>query len=596
MPRLTPRDYQLNARDQVISRINDGFNKFLVYLPTGMGKTLISILIIQYLFDEGYFKDEDKVLFLVADRKLKHQLHDMASDAGLANYGNLFLLPEGQDYPARLVREHAAMSRFIFATPVLFINSIIARSKASQKLDKAILASIKLVIVDEVFDLIAQSYGKKRTIQESISYIKKSLDIDDYHAFIEEVAIQHDLSPKQVENILIKEFSPRYYRINKKFEPVLSILQILSPKPTKVFIGLTASFSHEAKREFLIECLGGKDSVAEIFPEGSDFENYRPSIQLKKIRVFDDFISKLDSLIQELKYQTLVIIKQAYMNATNLKHFPSDRILLFITDLLSKKETKEKIKKNLYKTLKDDARVQEMIRKYIASSSAYLLLTVARQKLLEGTLGDFLSFLKKIKNNFLLSNDKYLEILSLTQEKIDDYKVGNLLITEKDKKLLYWVKRFTAEGKKSLILCRFINTIKHLFTLLNDPAFGNVNAIMIHGKMDGIAQSKALKNFKVDPNVNALIASERLIEKGTDLPQSDVALYYGSTFSLERYEQSLGRLRSTKLNLKTAYTITYNLTVEAEKSAKRDSAFLELLQKSSKKNISIIKEIDLNDE
>ncbi|MFW9770251.1 MAG: hypothetical protein ACFFEM_15650, partial [Candidatus Thorarchaeota archaeon] len=49
------------------------------------------------------------------------------------------------------------------------------------------------------------------------------------------------------------------------------------------------------------------------------------------------------------------------------------------------------------------------------------------------------------------------------------------------------------------------------------------------------------------------------------------------TASIERYEQSLGRIRSNVSNVKTLYTIAYNQTVENEKSLKRDTMFLELL-------------------
>ena len=252
MPALQPCDYQENARDQIIAKIDDGLRKVICYLPTGMGKTLIAIITIQHLVENEYLKPDDKVLFLVADRKLKHQLHDMASSAGLGNYGNLFILPEGQDYPAHLVRQHAAMSRFIFATPILFTNAVIARSAATQKLDKSILQQIKVVIIDEVLDVLAQSYGKKRSREETLAYIKKMFNVDDYDSFLQEMAQRYEIQPQQVEMLLEKEFSPRYYRMNATFEPVLTLLRILDPNAGVITIGLTASVMQQAKREILI--------------------------------------------------------------------------------------------------------------------------------------------------------------------------------------------------------------------------------------------------------------------------------------------------------------------------------------------------------
>ncbi|MHA1368857.1 MAG: DEAD/DEAH box helicase family protein [Promethearchaeota archaeon] len=586
-PKIEPRNYQINARDQIIARIDDGIKKIICYLPTGMGKTLISIMVIEYLLDNKYLNEDDKILFLVADRKLKHQLHDMASKEGLGNYGNLFILPEGHDYPAHLCRQHAAMSKFIFATPVLFLNSIIAKSRATQKLERRIVCDIKMVVIDEVLDVLAQSYGRKRTRAETIEYIKKIFECDDYPALIEEINIKYGVPREKVEYVLIKEFSPKFYRVNKRFETVLSLLGILDPDSKLITLGLTASISQQKKREFLIEVLGGKDRVAEVFPEGEDFENYRPSINLRKIRVIDDFILEIDNLIQEIKNGATKNLKNAYRDATGNEYFPLDRVLLFVTELISKKDLKESIKKRLISKNMSPDQVKSTISFYYSVASAYLLITVARQKLLEDTFFEFYRFMKKIKNHYLLGNKEFQAILDRVQQYYSDLKSNKIIVSEKDKKLIYWVKRLANDGKKILVMCRFINMVRHLHEIINDPDICGVKALMVVGKMDGSEQYTTINKFKNDPDYPVLIASERLIEKGTDLPQTDVAIYYGSTISLERYEQSLGRIRSSSKNIKTAYTISYNLTVEAEKSAKRDAAFIELMQRGSKKNILV---------
>ena len=583
---VEPRDYQENARDQIIAKIDENVRKIICYLPTGMGKTLIAIITLQYLIENGYLNDDEKVLFLVSDRKLKHQLHDMASTAGLGNYGNLFILPEGKDYPANLVREHANLSRFIFATPILFSNALIARSAATQRLDKAILQQIKVVIIDEILDVLAQSYGKKRSPEETRAYIMDEFNTDDYDALVQEISERYEIAPQQVDLLLEKQFAPRYYRVNLAFESVLNNLNLLAPN-SPILLGLTASISQRAKRSMLVEKLGGKDQVAEVFPEGEDFENYRPSIVLKKIRVIDDEISRLDNLIQELKNAALVTIKKAYKDATNNPDMPGDRVLLFVTEFLAKKELKQRIHSRLKQQKMVEAEIEETLKRYTTTASAYLLLTVGRQKLLEDTIRSFYKFVKGVKNSFLTTSDAFKEIDEAITAKMDTFNKGAIIISEKDKKLIYWANRLANEGKKILIMARFVNMVEHLNQILNDPANGGVVSVLVHGKMDGTMQFEQISRFKKDPEIKVLVASERLIEKGTDLPEADIAIYYGSTISLERYEQSLGRIRSTILKEKTAYTIAYNLTVEAEKSANRDAAFLELMQRGSKKSLIV---------
>ena len=124
-------------------------------------------------------------------------------------------------------------------------------------------------------------------------------------------------------------------------------------------------------------------------------------------------------------------------------------------------------------------------------------------------------------------------------------------------------------------MCRFVEVTKYLSNLAEKQG---IQSTFVHGGMDGATQYNHIKSFK-EGDKRVLFASERLIEKGTDLPEADVGFYYGTTASLERYEQSLGRIRSNVSNVKTLYTIAYNQTVEDEKSLKRDTMFLELLGK-----------------
>ncbi|MHA1231740.1 MAG: helicase-related protein [Candidatus Helarchaeota archaeon] len=563
MSQIIPRNYQLNARDQIIAKIDEGKRIFLVLLPTGMGKTLISCITIDELIDNGIIKEDEKILYLVADRKLKHQLYEMGQSYGLGRHGNLFLLPEGKEIPARMSRQHARLSKIIYATPILLLNSLIAKTPASQKIDRETINKVKVIVIDEILDVLAQSYGKRRTKEETIQYIesnwKKSFDeiINDL------LELYPEIRRVDIENYLIREFSSKNWRLNKKFEPLLNLLDVFNNKSDRIIIGLTASISQKEKRNLLIK-LFGEERTAEIIPTGDDFENYRPKIQLQRIQVFDDWVLDIDRLIQWIKTQNLTVISKAYNVLTKKSKIPEDRSLLFVSDILGRKNLQEKIKNTLG---------EDFLNLVLTHASSYLLMTIARQTLLENTFKSFYQFLSKIKNSFLLSNENFQLIKKMVDERIQEIKAKKgPYISKKEERLIYWLERFVKEGKKVLVLCRFVNMTQYLHDIMEHK---NIKSSYVHGKMSGTLQHQQISYFKKG-DAQILFASERLIEKGTDLPEADVAIYYGTVISLERYEQSLGRIRSNYLNIKKAYTIVYNQSVEDEKSLKRDIAFLEI--------------------
>jgi len=575
--KITPRDYQSNARDQIINAIeNENKLVSLVLLPTGMGKTLVSTITIETLIEEGLISDNDKVLFLVQDRKLKHQLYTMARDYGLDRHGHLFLLDDNRSIPARITRQHAALAKIIFATPVLLMNSLIAKRPGQERIERKTLQDIKVVVIDEILDIFAQSYGQKRDRQETIQYIEKRFK-KKLSEIIEDVKKQYpefDLNERKIEAYLINEFAPKEYRLNKKFEPILNLLNLLNPDNQKIVIGLTASLSQDIKIDLLEKYFGGPTQVAKIYPEGDDFENFRPEIKLKKIRVFDDWVSEVDHRIKEMKGGTLKIINSAYTLLTGKSRLPSERILLFTNDVINNKKLQKKLEeKFLERNPKGDA--QEFLNRLITHASAFLLLTVARQTLLENTFPSFIRFMRNIKNGFLTNNSSFIKILSQIDDRVAELKKKEKKLGKKEERLIFWLEKFVKEGKKALVLCRFVNMTKYLHQIATE--IGIVSSF-VHGKMAGKVQHEQIMKFKKG-NAQVLFASERLIEKGTDLPEADVAVYYGTTVSLERYEQSLGRIRSNVKNVKTSYTISYNQTVEDEKSLKRDALFLKMMAK-----------------
>jgi superfamily II DNA or RNA helicase len=570
-PEFDPRSYQINARDQIVHQLeNEGRTFFLVLLPTGMGKTLIATLTVEMLIERGAIADDEKVLFLVQDRKLKHQLHEMATKYGLGNYGHLYLLDEQKGIPAAMSRQHAAISKFIFATPVLMMNAIVGRSA---RIDQETLGKIRLIIIDEIFDIFAQSYGTKRPRDETISYIERRFGNGrDFNQIVSDLkreleAQGQNLENERIVNLLVTEFEGKNYRMNKRFEPLLNVLGTLSSESNKIMIGLTASISQEAKIDLFKTTFSG-DRVVEIHPIGDDFESYRPAYELKRIRVFDDWITKTDVTISNARQATFTHLSKAYTMLTGRKTMPKDRILLFVSDLLGK----ENVRTRLLERLGGN---KESLMSILSNASAYLLLTVARQRLLEATFDSFQKFIEEITNKTLLSNKDFLTIKEEVRKKREQIAASENYLGEKEKRLLFWLDMLKKEQKKALVMCRFVEVTKYLSNLAEKQG---IQSTFVHGGMDGATQHKHIKSFK-EGDRSVLFASERLIEKGTDLPEADVGFYYGTTASLERYEQSLGRIRSNVSNVKTLYTIAYNQTVEDEKSLKRDTMFLELLGK-----------------
>jgi superfamily II DNA or RNA helicase len=534
-----------------------------------MGKTLISNLVIDALLERGVIGIDEKVLFLVQDRKLKHQLYEMAKTYGLAEQGYLFLLDSQQDLPPHMIRQHSALARFLFSTPQLLLNAVVGRVK---RITQETLAKVKVVVIDEILDIFAQSYGTPRPRKETIAYIErkfgkgrtfKEIIHDLKHELESSETVTNGIDERQLENHVLREFSSRNYRLNKRFEPLLRFLDLLDPTSERMVIGMTALLSQDIKIDLLRQTFGGDQRVAEIHPVGDDFEDHKPAYQLRRIRVFDEWITTIDAQITQIKGSLLKTLNTAYKLLTGRDKIPIDRLLLFVTDLIAK----DRLQKQLVKQLDGDEQRQAVI---ISSAHAYLQITVARQRLLESTFQSFHHYITHLTNRVLTNNPDFTSILQSTTE-----RATQQITDEKQTRLIYWLKRLTQENQRVLVLCRFVDMTKHLRDLATQHGIPSTN---VHGRMQGSQQHTQITKFK-SGDVQVLFASERLIEKGTDLPEADVGIYYGTTVSLERYEQSLGRIRSTRHNIKSFYTISYNQTIEDEKSLKREAMFLELVGK-----------------
>lgn len=267
--KVEPREYQIKSAEQTLKEIENGKKLVLILLPTGMGKTKIGELIVAEEILNGRIKEEDKVLFLAPDRKMKHQLYEVANEDGLGQFGNLFLFPEGQTVPPSVIRNHFKMSKFIFSTSGLLFNAVFPKSPSNRKVDLEDMKNVKFIVIDEILEVIAQKFGKEN------------------------------------------------FRVNYRFRPILELLGVFNPNSTNIFIGLTATISAFNKRKILIELFGGEEKVSEVKPiQTEDFNEYAPAIIVKKFYAFDDFVKGVDFLIVGLNSRCLKILRQAHKMLT----------------------------------------------------------------------------------------------------------------------------------------------------------------------------------------------------------------------------------------------------------------------------------------
>lgn len=506
---FTPRDYQLDAAKTILDVIYKGDKKAtILLLPTGMGKTNIAVMVAVELLKKEKISPQGKILFLSPDRKLKHQLHDVCQD-NLANYGSSFLLPEGGSLPPSISQKHFAISRFIFATPALLMNSLFARSPSQRRVLPQDLDKVEFVVIDEILDITAQT---------------------------------------------VKGGG---FRMDKRFAP---LLDRLTAKEGLQFLGLTASILQKGKLSFIENQFGGKDKVEFIYPKGDDFQEHAPAIKLKRFYVFDDMRKEMDVLLSNLRSQTEGVLKKGYMRLSNGQSLPGNRTLLFANEVM----------KRSYQDTSFEKGSEAFFKNLIINAGAYLDLIVARQFLFEHTFLKFSTFVMGVKNTLLMNNDEWNEVKELIQIGIKEGKDAK--ISPKDIRLIQVVKKLVnEEGSSIIIFLRFVDMTKHLSRLLEKEGIPN---LFVHGRMGGESQNMQLKRFK-SGEVKVLFASERLIRKGTDLPEADRCIHFGTTLSIEAREQAMGRIRSTRTNLKEDITIIYHQTAEQEKYSKLVEQFLE---------------------
>jgi superfamily II DNA or RNA helicase len=506
---FTPRDYQKDGAIKILKALlEENKRAAVLLLPTGMGKTNVAIMAVAELLEKNVISPDGKVIFLSPDRKLKHQLHDVCQKE-LSNYGSSYLLPEGKSLPPSLTQKHFAISRFIFATPALLMNSLFARTPSKRRVRPEDFDKVEFVVIDEILDITAQT---------------------------------------------VKGGG---FRMDKRFAPLLARLKA---KPEVKFLGLTASILQKGKLGFIEQNFGGEGQVEFIYPKGEDFQEHAPAIKLKRFYVFDDTRKEIDQILTVLRSQTEKVLKSGYMRLTGGQKLASNRTLLFANEVM----------KRSYEDTNFQQGTEAFFKNLIINAGAYLDLIVARQFLFEHTFAKFANFVRDVKNSLLVNNDDWQAIIDLIELSIREGK--DVKVSPKDLRLVQIVKKLVNEENSSVIIfLRFVDMTKHLSKLLEREGIPN---LFVHGRMSGESQNMQIKRFK-NGEVKVLFASERLIRKGTDLPEADRCIHFGTTLSIEAREQAMGRIRSTRTNLKEDITIIYHQTVEQEKFSKLVDQFME---------------------
>ncbi|NHJ33425.1 MAG: DEAD/DEAH box helicase, partial [Asgard group archaeon] len=226
---FTPRDYQTDAAKSILKSIlEDKKKSTILLLPTGMGKTNVAVMVVVEMLKKGVISPEGKVLFLSPDRKLKHQLHDVCQ-ADFSSYGSSYLLPEGQSLPPKIMQKHFALSRFIFGTPALLMNSLFARTPGQRRVRPEDFDKVEFIVIDEILDVTAQTIAGGG------------------------------------------------FRMDKRFAPLIDRLMA---KESNQFLGLTASILQKGKLKFIEDMFGGEKNIEFIYPKGDDFQEHAPAIKL----------------------------------------------------------------------------------------------------------------------------------------------------------------------------------------------------------------------------------------------------------------------------------------------------------------------------
>ncbi|MFX0135123.1 MAG: helicase-related protein [Candidatus Hodarchaeota archaeon] len=531
--KFEPREYQSISAKEALDEIEKGKRLIIILLPTGTGKTKVGELIISEYILKGKLKKPDKILFLAPDRKMKHQLYEVANGDGLSYFGNLFIFPEGKTIPPKMIRKHFKFSKFIFSTPELLFNAVFPRNPRMRKVELEDMKKIKLVIIDEILEVLAQKFGKEK------------------------------------------------FRVNLRFRPLLEILGVFDPNSTNVFVGLTATISQFKKREILIDLFGGKEKAAEVTPtQTEDYKEYAPAIIVKKFYAFDDFVKGIDVLFMSLNSKCLNILQQAHRILTGAP-LEGDRTLLFANEMLKKEDV---VKEHFIKRKRG-----ELFEKARGYAGAYLDLVVARQMLFEHGLPTLYKFIHSVKNSILLKSDEWNDIIEQLQIR---WESPDGIITKKELRLIELLKRKVfKEKKRGIVFCRFVQMTKNLYRLAE---VANIKSTFIHGLMDGMSQNSRINQFK-NGEVDVLFASKKLIERGTDIPQADFAIHYGTTMSAARREQSMGRIRSTMKNLKEDITILYHETAEQAKFSKLIEDFMQNVEKVKVEGWTIFKDGEVSE-
>ncbi|NVM03299.1 MAG: DEAD/DEAH box helicase family protein [Candidatus Helarchaeota archaeon] len=531
--KFEPREYQSISAKEALDEIEKGKRLIIILLPTGTGKTKVGELIITEYILKGKLKKQDKILFLAPDRKMKHQLYEVANEDGLSHFGNLFIFPEGKTVPPKMIRKHFKFSKFIFSTPELLFNAVFPRNPRMRKVELEDMKKIKLVIIDEILEVLAQKFGKEK------------------------------------------------FRVNLRFRPLLEILGVFDPNSTNVFVGLTATISQFKKREILIDLFGGKEKAAEVKPtQTEDYKEHAPAIIVKKFYAFDDFVKGIDVLFMSLNSRCLSILRQAHRILTG-SPLEGDRTLLFANEMLKKQDV---VKEHFIKRKRGE--LFERARGY---AGAYLDLVVARQMLFEHGLPTLYKFIHSVKNSILLKSDEWNDIIEQLQIR---WESPDGIITKKEERLIELLKRkVIKEKKRGIVFCRFVLMTKNLYRLAEAV---NIKSTFIHGKMEGVSQNSRINQFK-NGEVDVLFASKKLIERGTDIPQADFAIHYGTTMSASRREQSMGRIRSTMKNLKEDITILYHETAEQSKFSKLIEDFMQNVEKVKVEGWTIFKDGEISE-
>lgn len=522
--RYDQRAYQTTAAFRAAEAILGGRNAVLT-LPTGTGKTLICGMAAALVLNQ---RPDTRVLFTAPRRTLLAQLRDRSRWLGPTFPTSLVGMDPRED--DRHVNAAFDYGRMVFGMPGLLANRLAART-----IDRSIVESIEMLIVDE-FDAFLM-----------LRYLAGGVTVN----FHEPLAALRSHLPETCRLLLVSATTP----------------EILSPDEASDVEARVDASAQTAYRRFLDDGIDpAYVSIAERY-----YADFVPHAQILAVAVADIEVANLDKAIDEE-------MGLLFNWISGEVGFPIDPayVLPRLTQIragklgLSPGKSRVQPSGMLAGLL---GRLQQMLH-----LPDYLCEDMAR------------GFTREFVETWRYSVD-FVDRIPVEQWRVVVPPEG------RDEGVMWPEPRAKLEtllgilanhrGQRGVVFFRYVRVLEALASRLRDEG---VPFVVVHGELELADNESALARFRAASNMLLLITRDSG-KRGLDLPEGDFAIFYSPKSREDVTWQEVSRIRSTIPNPKVTYILFYDSTGEAAKIGRMIKA-LQLTAHSS--DIRIIATADLD--